>query len=55
MGKKTTNIYEQKPVCIGYYIVSESTDILQSGLYELPLGYDNVNLCVDEVIKSEKN
>ena len=40
---KTTNIYKQKPVNNGYYIISELEDVLESGYYEWPLGYDNVD------------
>ena len=28
MGEKTTNIYKQNPVCNGYYIVSDMTEVL---------------------------
>ena len=38
MGNKTTNIYKQKAVCNGYYIVSELNDVLKSGYYHSPLG-----------------
>ena len=53
MGNKTTNIYKQNPVCNGYYIVSELNDILQSGYYNSPLDYNNVDWFVNEVIKLE--
>ena len=55
MGNKTTNIYiyRQKPVLNGYRILSEIEDILKSGYYKSPLGYDNVDWFVDEVIKLE--
>ena len=53
IGNKTTNIYKQKPVLIGYYIISEIEDVLKSGYYESPLGYDNVDWFVKEVIKIE--
>ena len=43
VGNKTTNIYKQNPVLNGYRIVSELEDVLQSGYYKFPLGYDNVN------------
>ena len=33
--------------------MSELNDVLQSGYYESPLGYDTVDLFVDEVIKLE--
>ena len=51
IGNKTTNIYKQKPVLNGYYIISELNDVLKSGYYESPLGYDNVDWFVKEVIK----
>ena len=54
LGNKTTNIYQQNPVIIGYHIESEWTDILNSSYYEYPLGYDNVDWFVKEVIKLEK-
>ena len=53
IGNKTTNIYKQNPVLNGYYIISELEDVLESGYYESPLGYDNVDWFVKEVIKSE--
>ena len=40
LGNKTTNIYEQNPVLNGYRIVSELENILQSGYYKSPLGYN---------------
>ena len=52
-GNKTTNIYKQNPVLNGYHIVSELEDILKSEYYKSPLGYDNVDWFVDEVIKLE--
>ena len=51
IGNKTTNIYKQKPVLNGYYIISEIEDVLESGYYESPLGYDNVDWFVKEVKK----
>ena len=53
IGNKTTNIYKQKPVLNGYYIISELNDVLKSGYYESPLGYDNIDWFVKEVIKLE--
>ena len=53
IGNKTTNIYKQNTVLNGYYIISELEDVLESGYYESPLGYDNVNWFVKEVIKLE--
>ena len=52
-GKKTTNIYEQNPILIGYYISSKMEDVLKSGYYKSPLGYDNVDWFVNEVKKIE--
>ena len=53
VGNKTTNIYKQKPVLNGYYIISELNDVLESGYYESPLDYNNVDWFVKEVIKLE--
>ena len=53
IGNKTTNIYKQNPVLIGYYIISELNEVLQSGYYESPLGYIKVDWFVKEVIKLE--
>ena len=53
IGNKTKNIYKQKPVLNGYYIVSELEDVLKSGYHKSPLGYNNVDWFVDEVIELE--
>ena len=53
IGNKTSNIYKQKPVSTGYRIEPELEDVLQSGYYKSPLGYDNVDWFVNEVIKLE--
>ena len=53
IGNKTTNIYKQNPVLNEYHIVSELEDVLKSDYYKSPLGYDNVDWFVDEVIKLE--
>ena len=53
IGNKTTNIYKQNPILNGYHIVSELEDVLKSDYYQSPLGYDNVDWFVDEVIKLE--
>ena len=53
VGNKTTNIYKQNPVLNGYHIVSELEDVLRSDYYKSPLGYNNVDWFVDEVIKLE--
>ena len=56
IGKKTANIYKQNPVLNGlngYHIISELEDVLKSDYHESPLGYDNVDWFVKEVIKLE--
>ena len=53
IGNKTTNIYKQNPVLNGYRIISELEEVLESRYYESPLGYDNVDWFVKEVIKLE--
>ena len=53
IGNKTTNIYKQIPVLNGYHIVSELEDVLKSDYYKCPLGYNNVDWFVNEVIKLE--
>ena len=53
MGNKTTDIYKQNPILNGYRVVSELEDVLQSGYHKYPLGYNNVDWFVDEVIKLE--
>ena len=50
---KNTIIYKQIPVPNGYEIVSELEDALKSGDYKSPLGYENVDWFVGEVIKLE--
>ena len=49
VGKKTTNIYKQNLVLNGYYVNSEVEDVLKSGYYESPLGYNNVDWFVNGV------
>ena len=53
IGNKTTNNYKQIPILNGYRIESELEDVLQSDYYKSPLGYDNVDWFVNEVIKLE--
>ena len=53
IGNKTTKIYKQNPVLNGYHIVSELEDVLKSEYYKSPLGYNNVDWFVDEVMKLE--
>ena len=50
---KTTNIYKQNPVRNGFQVQSELIDILKSEYHKSPLGYDNVEWFVNEVIKIE--
>ena len=53
IGNKTTYIYKQNPVLNGYHIEFELEDVSQSSYYKSPLGYNNVDWFVDEVIKLE--
>ena len=53
MGNKTTNIYKQKAVCNGYYIVSDIPKILKSGYHHSPLGYESVDWFVSQMTKLE--
>ena len=53
IGNKTSNIYKQNPVLNGYHIESELEDILKSEYHKSPLGYNNVDWFVNEVIKLE--
>ena len=53
IDNKATKIYKQSPVLNGYQIVSELNDILKSGYYKSPLGYDNVDWFVNELVKLE--
>ena len=55
IGNKTTIIYQQNPVLNGYYIISELEDVLKSGYHESPLGYNNVDWFVNQVIKFRKS
>ena len=54
IGNKTTNIYKQNPLLKGYHIMSELEDVLQNSYHKSPLGYNNVDWFVNEVIKLEK-
>ena len=54
VGNKTTDVYKQIPVFNGYYIISELEDVSESGYYESPLGYNNVDWYVNQEIKIEK-
>ena len=53
IGNETTNIYKQNPVLNGYHIESDLEGILKSGYHKSPLGYNNVDWFVIEVIKLE--
>ena len=53
VGNKTTNFYKQNLILNGYEIVSELEDVLKGGYHKSPLGYNNVEWFVDEVIKLE--
>ena len=50
---KTNNIFKQNPVLNGYRIISEWDDVLKSSYHKSPLGYNNVDWFVNEVIKLE--
>ena len=54
IGNKTTNFYKQSPVLKGYQIESELEDVLKSEYYKSPLGYNNVDWFVNEVINRGK-
>ena len=53
IGNKTINIYKQKPKLNSYLIQFELEGILKSGYHKSPLGYNNVDWFVNEVIKLE--
>ena len=53
IDNKTTKIYKQNPVVNGSHKISELEDVLKNGYYKPPLGYDNEDWFVDEVIKLE--
>ena len=53
IGNKSTSIYKQNPVPKGYQIESELENVLKSGYYKSPIGYNKVDWFVDEVIKLE--
>ena len=44
-------MYKQNPIPKGYNIESELENVSKNGFYESPLGYDNVDWFVKEVIK----
>ena len=51
--KKRITIYKENPVLNGNRIESELEDVLKSEYYKSPLGYNNVDWFVNEVIKIE--
>ena len=53
IGNRTTNIYKQNPALNSFHLVSELEDVLTSDYHMSPLGYNNVDWFVDEVIKLE--
>ena len=50
IGYKTTKIYKQYAVCNCYHKVFEIKDVLQNGYCSSPLGYENNDWLVNEVI-----
>ena len=54
VGIKTTNIFKENPVLNGYRLVSELEDVLKSGYHKSPLGYNNVDWFVVEILKIRK-
>ena len=53
LGSKTTKIYKQNPVCVGYSLKSELENVLESSYYEYLLGYESVDIFLDELSKIE--
>ena len=53
MGNKTTNVYKQNPVLNGYRIESGLENVSKSGYHKSPLGSNNVDWLVNEIIKLE--
>ena len=49
ISNKTTNIYKQSPILIGYHKESELESILKSGYHKYALGYNNVGWFANEV------
>ena len=47
-------MYKQNPILYGYGVEAKIEDVLTSGYYKSPLGSNNVDCFVEEVIKSEK-
>ena len=53
IGGNKINIYKQNPILNGYYIISELENVLKSGYHKSPLGYNNVDWFLNQVIKLE--
>ena len=53
IGDKTANIYKQEPVCNGYQILSNLEHNLKTEYHKSPLGHENINWFVDEIVKLE--
>ena len=53
IGNKATNFSKQNPILNGYHIITLLEVVLKNGYYESPLGYNNVDWFVKEVIKLE--
>ena len=53
IGNKTTIFYKQNPICNGYERLPALEDVLKSDYFKSPLGYENVDWFVDEIIKLE--
>ena len=53
MGNKTSNTFKRNPLCKGCFIVSKLNVVLQSGLYETPLGFDIVDWFLADITKLE--
>ena len=51
LANEATNFSKQNPVQNGHYIVTERNDVLPSGFHESPLGNNNIDWLVDEVLK----
>ena len=50
IGNKTSNTYKQNHVLNGYFVISELEDVLESGYYKFPLGKNNVDWFINQVI-----
>ena len=51
IGNKTTDIHKQNTEPNGYFKVFELDNVLKTGYFESPLGYNNVDWFVEEVMK----